>query len=130
MPMTAMRPTRLPSISGTGQRAAGSLSSVSHKPPKKIAPRPAPMMSASTKPGTSFIMFFLFLLNDPPFPVNPVPRIQAAQNNADQKQHQSPGKAARPVGVNPDADEDAQQRGNRHRPANNAEHAQAKPDRI
>src|SRR5580658_5853714 len=60
----------------------------------------------------------------------PMPGIQTADEQADDKQHQRPGMASWMAIVQPDTKPRAEKSGNHHRPADKPHHAQAKPDAL
>ena len=60
--------------------------------------------------------------------VDPMPRIQTPDREAHNQQSQRPGVTSRIALVQPDTQRRAEQRRNRHRPADQSHHAQTKPD--
>ena len=75
-----------------------------------------------------FIFRFLLLTNLLVFSLHPTPDIQTADDQSDQEQHQRPRVSAREMVVDPEAEGDPQQRGKRHRPTNESEHPETKPN--
>src|SRR5271156_6596704 len=123
-----IRSSRLPKNQSAGRWDERPFRTVHQRPPKKIAPSHAPAANASARDKKSFIVILLFVPNLLVFLGHPMPRIQTADDQADNQQHQSPGLGSGIALVQPETERRAEQRGNHYRPADQAHHAQTEPD--
>src|ERR1035438_1388786 len=84
-----MRSSRLPRNHSAGCLEDTPLRTVHQRPPKKIAPSTPPASHASTSVEASFIVVVLpFLPHRPVFLGDPVPRVEAAKQEAGHQQRQ------------------------------------------
>ena len=78
-------------------------------------------------------VFGLFLLIPPDgveFSADPVPGVEATDENPQPQQHQGPAVHPRIMGINPDPDGQAEQRRNHNAPADESRHTEAQPERL
>src|SRR5271169_4330210 len=126
-----VRSSRLMLNHSAGCLADTPFNTVHHRPPKNIAPSSKPASNARASCTSSFIfrlpvlVYLPILVYLPVFFGDPMPRIQAADDQADYQQRECPGMDTRVTLIQPNTQRRTEQGWHRYRPADQAHHAQA-----